>query len=339
MLSWFKRIWTAARGKVNEAGQDFIVQRLEKPQGVADAPRVLAKEEEYVAVTVRSSRIVNTRKWTGKFYGAVNARGHYYHEDKGLVEYQTVLAPSLMKELDPAHLERVITINKGILGPVPYLGKLGLELGLFSVKGSDLAGPYIDVLTSLAETAGVGAFTTALPLVAPLRKGLDLLFGNTNQAELEIGLDEEWNDVTTGTWLVIRAPKGDPSVKDLRVDPNDFGLVGADGKAYRDAPYIVFAIEGMNRRDDWMIIAELKHAWDAIGTAAKAGKQNEAEVLFKQFELTTKWSPDLIPADAARLVKKARARLPQLQPERAIAAGPKTKGHPLGEFETLDLYG
>ena len=112
-----------------------------------------------------------------------------------------------MKELDSKHLERVITVNKPILGPVPYIGQLSLELGLFSVKGSDLAGPYIDVLTSVGETAGVGFSSKALPFVDPLRKGLDLLFGNNNQAELEIELDESWNKGETGTWLVIRAPK------------------------------------------------------------------------------------------------------------------------------------
>lgn len=337
MLSWFKQIWNAAWQKVDAAGEDFVVQRLDKPSGVSEPPRLLKKDDEYVSITVRSSRIVNIRKWSGKFYGAVNARTHYYHEDKGLIEFQTVLAPSLMKELNSAHLERIITINKPVLGPVPYLGKLSLELGLFSVKGSDLAGPYMDVLTSLADTAGVSFFSKAIPLVAPLRKGLDLLFGNTDHAELEIGLDQEWSDVSTGTWLVIRAPKGTADLKDLRIDPNDFGLIGIDGKAYRNQPYIVFAIEGTERRDDWMTIPELKQAWDAIGTAAKAGKHNEAETLFAQFVLIAKWSPDLIPADAQRLEKKARARLPGLQPAPAMART-KTDEHPLGEFASLKLY-
>jgi len=176
-----------------------------------------------------------------------------------------------MKELDPAHLERVITIDKPILGPVPYIGQLSLELGLFSVKGSDLAGPYIDVLTSLADVAGVGSFSKALPFVDPLRKGLDLLFGNNDQAELEIGIDQGWNKLETGTWLLIRAPKGTRALQDLQVDPNDSGLVDAHGQAYRDQPYIVFAIEASERRDDWMTIPELKNAWDKIGAAAKGG--------------------------------------------------------------------
>jgi hypothetical protein len=338
MPSWFKAIWDRARNIQADVGRDFIVRRLAAPQGVADAPRAIAKDEEYVSITVRASRIVNSRKWTGKFYGAVHARSHYLHEDKGLIEYQTVLSPKLLKGLDPEHLDRVITINKPILGPVPYRGQLSLELGLFSVKGSDLAGPYIDMLTALATTAGVTFLAPALPFVEPFRKGLDLLFGNTGQADLEIGLDQGWNQIETGTWLVIRAPKGTAGVDALQIDPNDFGLLKEEqGEAYREQPYIVFSIEGTDRRDDWMTIPDLKQAWDAIGAAAKAGKQNEAEQLFNQFVLLTTWSPDLIPADANRLKEKAQARLPLLQRERAIAFA-ESDAHPLGAFQDLALY-
>jgi hypothetical protein len=335
--SWFKRVLKAAWGSRKEAGQDFVVKRLERPQGVVDTPHTLQKDEEYISIKVRSSRIVNVRKWAGKFYGAVHARSHYLHQDRGLVEYQTVLSPNLMKELDPAHLERVITINKPILGPVPYIGQLSLELGLFSVKGSDLAGPYIDVLTSLAETAGVGFFSKALPFVDPLRKGLDLLFGNNNQAELEIGLDESWSRVETGTWLVVRASKGTTGLQNLQVDQNDFGLIDPHGQAYRDQPYIVFAIEAAERRDDWMTIPELKEAWDKIGAAAKEGELNKAEKLFDHFQIIARWSPDLVPKDAHRLSEKARKLLPRLQKDTAMGFT-KPAEHPLGELASLDLY-
>jgi hypothetical protein len=338
-MNWFKRVWQAAWGARQKAGEDFVVKRLDAPQsGNPEKSRTLKKDEEYVSIKVRSSRIVNVRQWTGKFYGAVHARSHYLHESQGLIEYQTVLSPDLMKELDPRHLERIITIDRPILGPVPYIGRLSLELGLFSVKGSDLAGPYIDVLTTLAGTAGVGFLSSAIPFAEPLRKGLDLLFGNVDQATLEIGLDETWDDVQTGTWLVIRVPKGTPGLEKLHLDPDDFGLLDDRGQAYRDQPYIVFAIEGQDRRDDWMQIPELKKAWDSIGLAAKEGRQNDAEKLFDNFQVIAQWSPDLIPQDAKRLSEKARAKFPKLQRAPGIARTEVTE-HPLGEFNTLDLYG
>ena len=148
------------------------------------------KDKDYVTITVKSFRITEVRRWTTKFYGCVQSRSHYFHADKGLIEYQAICVPTKLKELDPSNLDAVIQIDKPILGPVPYIGGLSLELGLFSVKGTDLAGPYIDLLSSLSQEAGVGFLTAALPFVEPLRKGADLLFGNSNQSELEIGLDQ-----------------------------------------------------------------------------------------------------------------------------------------------------
>ena len=338
MPSWFSRIFRRGKTVVEQAGEDFVLRRLDAPGGAADPPRAIKKDEEYLTITARSSRIVNVRKFTGKFYGCIHARSHYLHEDRGEVEFQTVLAPKLLKELDPMHLDRVITVDQPILGPVPYFGGFGLELGLFSVKGGDLAGPYIDVLTSLATTAGVGSFAKALPFVGPLKTGLDLLLGNTDQAELEIGLDRGFDPLTTGTWVVVRVPKGTAGIEQLQLDPEDFGLVDAHGAAWREQPYIVFRIDGTDRRDDWMTIPELKSAWDEIGTAAKAGRQDEAEKLFAHFEIVAKWSPDLVPADAKRLIANAQKRLPQLQKERAVSKTLVADVHPLGEFASLNLY-
>jgi hypothetical protein len=338
MPSWFGRIFSRGQAVVEQAGQDFVLRRLDAPSGATDPPHAIKKDEEYLTITARSSRIVNVRKFTGKFYGCIHARAHYLHEERGEVEFQTVLAPKLLKELDPTHLDRVVAVDQPILGPVPYIGGLGLELGLFSVKGGDLAGPYIDLLTSLAATAGVGSFTKALPFVGPLKTGLDLLLGNTDQAELEIGLDRGFNTLTTGTWVVIRVPKGTAGIERLGLDPEDSGLVDVSGAAWRQQPYIVFCIEGTNRRDDWMTIPELKSAWDEIGAAAKAGRQDEAEKLFAHFEIIVQWSPDLVPADRDRLIKKAKERLPQLQKERAVSKAFAPDSHPLGEFASLDLY-
>ena len=295
------------------------------------------KDQDYITITVKSFRIIKVRKWTSKFYGCVQSRSHYLHGDRGLIEYQSVLVPAKIKELDPSNLDAVIQIDKPILGPVPYIGGLSVELGLFSVKGSDLAGPYIDLLSSLSQKAGVGFLNAALPFVEPLRTGADLLFGNTNQSQLEIGLDQTWGNVTNGYCILMRAPKGTVNISTLELDPSDNRLVDGRGKPFADYPYLVFEISRSQRRDDWMLIPELKQAWDAIGTAAKAGKQDDAEQLLKQFVLIARWSPDLVPADAKRLADLATSKLPSLQTT-SVISGERVMHHPLGDLAELNLY-
>lgn len=88
-----------------------------------------------------------------------------------------------------------------------------------------------------------------------------------------------------------------------------------------------------------MTIPDLKAAWDEMGAAAKAGRQNDAETLFGRFEIIAKWSPDLVPADSKRLIEKARARLPSLQEKREVArSASNDEGNPLGSFASLALY-
>src|SRR5215831_5597164 len=215
-MSWFSNVLQFAHDLFIKQGEDFIFGQL----GSAGPP--VDKDRDYVTITVKSFRIVEVRRWTTKFYGCVQSRSHYLHADRGLIEYQAVVVPAKIKELDPSNLDAVIQVDKLILGPVPYIGGLSLELGLFSVKGTDLAGPYIDLLTSLSQKAGVGFLTAALPFVEPLRTGADLLFGNNNQSQLEIGLDQSWTAVLSGYWALIRAPKGRVNVSALKLDPADY---------------------------------------------------------------------------------------------------------------------
>jgi hypothetical protein len=328
-MSWFQSILQRTKSIIIRQSEDFILERLPEP-----APGAVTKDQDYVSIIVKSARIDHVRRWTSKFYGCVQSRVHYLHVDRGDIEYQTVVVPALMKDLDPKNLDKVIQIDKPILGSVPYVGGLSLELGLFSVKSVDLAGPYIDLLTSLAEKASVGFVSAALPFVEPFRKGADLLFGNADQSELEIGYDKTWTDLETGYWVLMLAPKGSVSVSSLKVDPNDGRLLDGKGSALKGYPYIVFEIAKSNRRDDWILIPELKAGWDAIAKAAKAGQLDDAEQLLKQFVLTCRWSPDLVPADQQRLAHAAEAKLPELQKKTVISAGAVTE-HPLGELRNL----
>ena len=82
-----------------------------------------------------------------------------------------------------------------------------LTVALFSVKSADLAAPYLELLTSLANTGGVAFLSAAKPYVEPLRKGADLLFGTAGASQLEIGFDRDFTALEAGYYLAMRAPK------------------------------------------------------------------------------------------------------------------------------------
>jgi hypothetical protein len=330
ITDWLKGVM---RGKA----QDFIIAPLDDRHG---APRRAPVEidKSYVTLSIKAARIVDIRRWTTKFHGCINSRATFLHEAQGSVDHQTVLAPAELKELDPTHLDRIISIDKVVLGPFPYRGQFGLTIALFSVKSADLAGPYLDLLTSLADTAGASFLAAAKPYIEPLRKGADLLFGSANASQLEIGFDRDFTTLETGYYLAMRAPKDTIQLDTLRIDPNDYRLIDQQGKPFGSYPYFILAMASGSTRADWMLIPDLKATWDAMKRAFVAGQYNDAGNLLGQFERECHVSPDLVPTDAQRLTKKARDTFgPQQAATFGSARGESGAGFP--EFSDLDLYG
>jgi hypothetical protein len=324
---WLKRI-------MGEQAQDFLIAPLDEAHGAPK--RVSVKvDTEYVTLRIKAARIVDVRRWTSRFHGCINSRARLLHEGSGSVEHQTVLAPAELKEVDPASIDRIVSIDKVLLGPFPYRSQLDLTVALFSVKSADLAAPYLELLTSLADITGVAFLTGAKPYIEPLRKGADLLFGTAGASQLEIGFDRDFTVLESGFYLAMRAPKHAVPLDQLRIDPRDFRLTDGSGQPFGSYPYFVLSIERSVQRPDWMLIPDLKATWEAIRQAVIGGQYNDAGNLLSQFERQCRVSPDLVPADARRLAKKARDAFTAPKPQ---TFGPTKKG-PLPEFKGLDLYG
>lgn len=302
MKSWFTDLLTRAK---STAGVDYTFEAVPPERG-GTANRALMVDDEYVIVKVRAANIVDVTKWVGRFHACVHARTRYIHEESGQTEFQTVLSSDMMKGLDPAHLDSVIQVDKEIVGPIPYRGRMSLELGLFSVKGGDMAGPYIDLLTGMTGIAG-SFVQQALTYAEPLRRGFDLLFSNTDQAQLEIGLDTTWTKVQTGTWLLMRAPADAPDTRDLTIDPTT-GQLRKNGASFRKYPYVVLQIETTKQRDDYQT-PDIKTAWNAVRDAALANDSDKANAAAQRLLTVARWSPDLITDDADRLYEKVRKKL------------------------------
>lgn len=47
-----------------------------------------------------------------------------------------------------------------------------MNFALLSIKSADLAGPYLEVLGSLASAVGVSFVSVAKPFLRPMQKGL-----------------------------------------------------------------------------------------------------------------------------------------------------------------------
>ena len=265
---------------------------------------IVLPDREYVRVWLRSARILDARRWSQKFYPTVHARFVHADATTGIREVMSVSSPTkTFQEFDSAHLDRFIVVNQPLLGPIPVRGDLMSEIALFSVASDDLAKPYLDLLSELTATAAGSFLSSVAPIIAPLKRGAEVLLLDAGKAELEIGLSRTDSVIEAGTIVVARTMKGDRLLEGVTVDPHDFGLLDNAGRPVSGTPYMVIGIERITERTDYRQIPEVRAAWKRITDAAQALEPDD-KILdeFRTLVRTVRFSPDLVASDRDRIL-------------------------------------
>jgi len=196
---------------------------------------------------------------------------------------------------------------------VPYRGgDVNLQVGLFSVKSTDLVGPYLKVLEEMANAAGVSFVKTAMPFIGPIIEGINLLAGAGSDIMLEIGLSKTLDSPQTGEFVLLGAKQGTVNVSSLRVDLN-YVLLDEKGNPVEAYPYIVLGVQAAPNRDDWFNIPDVKDAYASFNERVRKGDLSGAKSELANFKRTAITSPDLLTSDAIRLGLKVEGLLKDAQ--------------------------
>jgi hypothetical protein len=315
--------WTF--GPIDVTGMRGVEQISSEP--VADGAA-------YLSLFVRSMRIVEVRKLTTKFYAVVHAFTALNHLSGEPAHFHVLTTPGQLQELDPANIDSVVTMNRRMLGPIPYrAGDFEINLALLSVKSADLAAPYIKLLQSISTQAGSAFVNAMLPFAEPLSQGIALLIGAQNGSILQVGVSTTFARPMTGYYVVMRAPQASIDLSTLRLDQS-YHLTDSRGQPVQKYPYIVFSVSATAERGDWFMIPELSAAHKALQAAVVKGNQSEVDDAFAVFKRVTLTSPDLLRQDAKAIVANVDAELQGLG-STLTASG----GQALKDLKDIPLYG
>jgi hypothetical protein len=287
-----------------DPAKDYLHRRV-GPDGGA-----VAADEDYLRIWLRSAHLADVRRWARRFHPVIHARFVHVDPTSGVRETMAVVSPSrTFEELDPAHLDRFIVVNQSLFGPIPYRGEIASEVALFSVEAENLAKPYLDLLGELSASAA-GSLSGVGPLIAPLKRGAEVLLLDPQKAELEIGLARTDTALKAGTIVVARVDRAAGELADVTVDPHDFQLLDAQGRPVRGFPYMVLGVERVANRADARSLPEIRDGWARVRNAAQEGRTSD-EVLaeFRTLIRVVNFSPDLVPRDRIRLVGEFAAEL------------------------------
>jgi hypothetical protein len=263
--------------------------------------------EAYLTIDVETLWITHVRKGLGKFYGAIHGSVIIGHESDGKQEFQAFSSVADAKELDANHLDRIVQGPYRLLDSVPYRGGgVDVRISLLSIKSADLAAPYINLLKSISDAAGVTFVSTAAPLVDVIHDGIAALVGDNS---LEIGRYGLFDPVYTGYYAVVRAEPGELPIDRLAFDAQSRRIV-LDGQAVTDYPYFVLKISTSGSRHNWYDIPDIKTAFSKMKEQFRASPGDTEKNLqaFDAFQVAVELSPDLLNRHALNLIEDARKK-------------------------------
>jgi hypothetical protein len=312
--------------------RDFVIHWLSPGQTPDGLKReVLTPDEQYLRIELRSLRVVNVQQGLTRLYGMVNSQISLPHLAQGDAQFQTIVAPPELKDVDAAYLDRFVSFHQPLAGPVPFRGgNVRIQVGLFSVASTNLLSSYVGLLEEISKNCSVEFINAALPYAGLLSKGVALLTGTANPQMLEIGVSAGLDPVTSGWLLVMRADAADfpmARLEQLTVNPADSKLLEGT-KPVNDYPYMLFRFSGSRNRDDWFKIPELQAQHALFTKALRKGDANDIQPALASFERFLYTCPDLLTSDADKVAKKAKEDVGRLYPTTGTAAGAKEIGEP-----------
>jgi hypothetical protein len=311
-MSWFGDLIATVKG---QRAVDFVVTgALPLGSGTATTEE-LGADQCYVELRIASLRIPRSRKFTSKLYGVIHAFTTLSRIAAKDVQFANVRAPDNLANIDPDNAYKAVMVDKVVMGPAAWRGgNLDIEIGLFSVVTSDMAGPFVDLMTDLAQVASASFATAAAPFVPTIKKGVQLLAGKVGSASLEVGISRTLDKPATGFYAVIGADKAGYDMSGLSVDANDYRLMRS-GKPVEDVAYLVYRLSTSKQRPDFGNIPELAQGYSDLLAKLRDGREAPARDALAAFTRLALTSPDLIEADADALVDKASKLVTRLFPD------------------------
>jgi len=304
-MGWLNKLLDKVAGV---APKDWsLIDGLTDP-GLSISNNPIRPDECYIELYVESLRLEKARRFATSFHGVIYSFASLARYGTDKVEIASITKPKNLMSLDATNLDRVITISKRVLPPIPWRGNtLGIELGLFSVKAGNLLTPLVEFVAKVSDSAGLG-FTSQVKKFAPLiTEGLDIIAGQTADTAIELAIDTDLNLDTSKLYALVALEKEKLRPDSVSLDKTDRKLL-LDGKPL-NAAYCVFSIRSTAQNADWGSIASLQEAYADFVSAINTGRRKEAEEALAGFNRRVITCPDLITVDKDKLKRKAREDL------------------------------
>jgi len=278
--------------------------------------------EGYFRVWISRMFLAHDREWFSTRYPSVAAFTSFTFGDQAApVEIAQVAGPEHLKDVDAAHLDRVISVNQIVSPLTPFRGgSVELEVGLLSIEARDDMRRFLNAIGTVSSLLAVPQLSTALTIADKIATGAkELADADGNQLKVGyqntfVGDDDEpgdpaGNELKDRYVAVINAPANDARYAPDRLWPKDGGVEIGDDATDTDpltgVDWLVIWIETRASRDDedslTSVTGPLKTAIKALG-----GDNQQADALARQAIVAALNCEDLVPADRQKFAARVK---------------------------------
>jgi hypothetical protein len=190
-------------------------------------------------------------------------------------------------------------------GPHPYRGGgIDITVQFYRLQRDNQANAMLQIVESLSRAAGFGQIAAIAQTGASLLKGLESLAGLGTTVYLagqRMSLAHSALDPLKAQSFAMLITPGETPLERLQVERGrlHLGTAGAVGKAYEDSDYVLFTVEGAQRREDENLLPFHELKQDAMLALAdgEGGVKRAKALLLTAYQQMRK-SEDLTEAEA-----------------------------------------
>jgi hypothetical protein len=314
---------------IKKQSNHWIYERIPAARTTTgEEEKLLVPGKSYVRVKLIQMYLGYQRVWVQNRAPVVHSFTKFL-SNQGYVEVPIVVGANRLKDdLDGQPLQRVVSLNQTVIGPVPYYGgDFELVIALFAAETKNYAEQFMNLLGSLSSLSVSTELTTALTLLRPIEHGLEQMLG-LGDLSLQIGVQDTFssssggnvsNPLRTGYHALIAKEQIDPDARPLWL--TERGLCSNDngkpGELLTGCDYLVFRIEGLTGTKesparDWRELQSLNLEWKKVEEAIGTGDEGAIDRAFQMFKWTLLGNGDLLMSDRSSILHEQVAQLRSL---------------------------
>jgi len=270
MLDSLTNGWATLRARQRPNSTIFTLAPADcEPPGMSGT--IIKRNAMYFSVCINEMRLKNNAQWLSIYDPLVVVVVEFGYGEKR-VAIPSVIGPQMLARhiKSGAPLYGTVLSNVRVTGPHPFLGGgVDISVQFYRVQRANYANSMLKIVESLSRAAGAGQLAAIAETGATLLQGLESLIGLEETIYLagqRISLSNSPLEPLKAQSFALIVPPLPPADTRLKAKQGKLYVATGDtgAEAYQDSDFVLFSVDGAERREDENVLPFYQLKRDAM---------------------------------------------------------------------------